>query len=105
MVDMTVFFQAFLTLLATVITVFIIPWLKSKTKNEQLIHIREWAIELVEAAEVLIKGTKLGQQKKEYVMKKLKAICEEQGFTFDEKQLEVIIESTWSALINNKEDE
>lgn len=103
MVDLTVFLQAMLTLLATIITVFIIPWLKSKAKNEQLQNIRQWAIELVEAAEVLIKGTKLGQRKKEFVMKKLMEICEQSGYTFSEQQLEVIIESTWEALLSETE--
>ena len=102
---MTVFLQALLTLMATVITVFVVPWLKSKAKNEQFANIREWAIELVEAAEVLIKGTQLGQKKKEFVMKKLKEICEEQGYTFNDKQLEVIIESTWKALLSHQGDD
>lgn len=98
MTDATVLFQALITLCAAVITVIIIPWVKSKIHVEQLDLIRQWADVLVAAAEVLFKGEKTGMEKKDFVLKQLKAKCEEQGYTFSEQELEIILESAWEMI-------
>lgn len=98
MTDVTILFQALITLCAAVITVIIIPWIKSKIHTQQLDIIRDWADVLVLAAEVLFKGEKMGLEKKDFVLQQLKAKCEAQGYTFSEKELEIILESAWEMI-------
>ena len=109
MINITTVLEALVTLAVAVITVFVIPWIRSKVKAEQFALIRDWANVLVAAAEVIFKGEKLGDSKKKYVIKKLKEKCEKHGLTFSEDELEVILESAWEMLIgesaSQKEDD
>lgn len=102
MINITTVLEALVTLAVAVITVFVIPWIRSKIKAEQFALIQQWADVLVTAAEVLFKGEKMGAEKKRYVIGKLKEKCEEHGMTFSEKELEIILESAWEMLIGEK---
>ena len=99
MINITTVLEALVTLAVAVITVFVIPWIHSKLKAEQFALIKEWATVLVSAAEVIFKGSKMGEEKKQYVIKKLKEKCEQHGLTFSEEELNIILESAWEMLI------
>lgn len=99
MYDFTPIINAVLVLLATVVTVFVIPWLKSKKTAEQVATIEQqvktivsWVTTAVQAAEIIFKGTGLGEDKKNYVLSLIKTQCELVGFTFNEDLIAAQIE-------------
>ncbi len=90
MIDLTTILQAAITLLAAVITVFVIPWIKSKTNKTQREQIEAWVGIAVAAAEQLWKGReKAGEDKKRYVLEFL----EKKGFTINMDELDAMIEA------------
>ena len=87
--DITLIINAIITLAAAVITVFVIPWIKSKTTAEQRKEIEAWVKIAVTAAEQTFKGTGMGQQKKEYVLRFLA----DKNLEIDAESLDLMIES------------
>lgn len=109
-IDITPIFEAIIALSATVITVFIIPWIKSKSSASKWKNLKDWASAGVNAAEAMFIGTKLGKDKRKFVEDYLKAECEENGYTFNDKKIRVALENAWRKMVNgteedNKEDE
>lgn len=90
MIDLTTILQAAITLLAALITAFVIPWIKSRTTKTQREQIEAWVGIAVAAAEQLWKGhEKAGEEKKQYVLNFL----EERGFAVDSAALDAMIEA------------
>lgn len=87
-IDYTELLQAVIALLATLITTFLIPYIKKKLSAEKLDELRKWVSVAVNAAEQIY-GSKTGQQKKEYVMSFLLS----KGIVFDETEIIALIES------------
>lgn len=65
MIDLTPLVQAVITLAATAVTVFLIPWLRERFGNEKLAKAKGWVEIAVLAAEKLY-GAGNGDQKLEY---------------------------------------
>ena len=86
MIDLTPIFQALILLLATIITSKLIPWIKTKTTNEQQEKMTVAYRVAVFAAEQLC-GAGNGTDKKH----KAKEIVEKAGFTFDDNLLEATV--------------
>ena len=82
-----------------VITVYLIPLLKSKLSQQELEKVKAYVNDAVRAAELLITGTKQGQAKKEWVINYLK----EHGIKVDEEQISALIESAVYELNKDKE--
>lgn len=101
-IDITPIIELVITLLGTVITVMIIPWLKSKMDSNQWQTLQDWAKVGVTAAEVLFKGTKLGKEKLAYVTKYLNDMCEEYNYHFDETTVRQAIENAWKNMTDNE---
>ena len=101
MIDITTVLEALIALAVSLITAFVIPWLNSKIKAEQFAMLQEWAKVFVSAAEVIFKGSKLGEEKKQYVLTKLKERCEQHGMTFSEDELNAVLECMWEILIGS----
>ncbi len=89
MVDLTQVIVAVLTLVISLITAFLIPYLKTKVNGEQLDTIKFWVNIAVEAAEMIYVGTGRGQEKKEYVVQFLNS----KGFTLNVAEIENLIEA------------
>jgi len=89
MVDLTQIIVAVLTLVISLITAFLIPYLKTKVSGEQLETIKFWVNIAVEAAEMIYVGTGRGQEKKEYVVQFLNS----KGFTLNVAEIENLIEA------------
>ena len=89
MTNITPIVAALFGLLASIITVFVIPWLKSNIEANKLSQIMAIAKLAVEAAEQIFKETGMGAKKKEYV----EAYLAERGYKLDADELDVIIES------------
>lgn len=87
-IDYTELLQAIIALLATLITTFLIPFIKKKLSAEKVEELRKWVGVAVKAAEQLY-GSKTGQQKKEYVLSFLIS----KGIKFDVDEVTTLIES------------
>ena len=97
-VDITPILEAVVSLIAVVITVIVIPYIKSKTTVEQQQEISAWVKIAVSAAEQIYKGVGRGEEKKEYVLNWLA----EKGIKIDANELDAMIESAVFELSNSK---
>lgn len=89
MTDITPIVNAVIALAAAVVTVFVVPWIKSKTTAAQREEIDAWVKIAVTAAEQIYKETGKGKEKKAYVLKFL----EEKNLKIDEESVDLMIES------------
>lgn len=89
MIDLTQVIIAVLTLIFSVVSAFLIPYLKTKVSAEQLETIKFWVNIAVQAAEMIYAGSGRGEEKKEYVLKFLNS----KGFTLNAEEIENIIEA------------
>lgn len=89
MVDLTPIITAVLTLIISLISAFLIPYIKAKTSEEQFNTIKLWVQIAVQAAEMLYVGSGRGEEKKQYVIEFLKS----KGFTLNAEEIENLIES------------
>ena len=89
MIDITPIVNAVIALLAAGVSVFLIPWIKSKTTDEQRKELLEWVKIGVAAAEQLYEGQGRGEEKKQYVLDFLK----QKGFKVDEESVVNAIEA------------
>ena len=86
MIDITPIINAVIALAAAGVTVFLIPWIKSKTTAEQQSLLAATVKTLVYAAEQLY-GAGKGAEKLDYVIKELEA----RGFTADRAAIEAAV--------------
>lgn len=89
MIDLTPVVTAIITLLLSVISAFLVPYIKSKMSAQQLATIIQWVKIAVQSAEMIYKESGMGAKKKEYVMNFLK----EKGFTLNTDEVDSLIES------------
>lgn len=86
--DYTELFQAIIALAATLITTFLIPFIKKKLSAEKMQELKRWVGIAVKAAEQLYSG-KTGLEKKEYVVSFLLS----KGIVFDVDEVNAMIEA------------
>lgn len=98
MVNLTTLFQAIVALLAAIITYKVIPWIQSKTTNEQRKMLDATVNTLVFAAEQLY-GAGKGQEKLEFVLAELN----KRGFEADRVAVEAAVKEFTDILHFNKE--
>lgn len=84
---------AVIPVLATIITVFIVPYLKSKINSEKLAQYEEWGHMAVQAAEMLWSESGKGKDKKAYVVEFLNNLINKNKTVITDAQLNVLIES------------
>lgn len=89
MVDLTPIITTVLTLIFSLITAFLIPYIKTKVSAEQFATIKLWVQVAVQAAEMLYAGSGRGEEKKKYVIEFLNS----KGFTLNAEEIENLIES------------
>ncbi len=92
-IDLTAIIQAFIMLISSIITIYIIPKVKSyltaKLSAEQRENLKQWVKVAVAAAEQMYNGSGLGQEKYRYVV----SFLEEKGIYVNYKEVEALIES------------
>ena len=88
-IDITPIINAGILLIATIISVVLIPWIKSKTTANQRQELVAWAEIAVEAAEQLYLGSDRGVEKKAHVL----AFLKDKGLTVDEESINNAIEA------------
>ena len=89
MTDITPILKAVVYLIATIVGVIVIPYIKSKTTVEQQTELKAWVAIAVSAAEQLYKGVGRGEEKKQYVLDWLTA----KGIKVNMEELDGMIES------------
>lgn len=97
MKDYTLLFEGVLTILFALVTMYVIPWIKTKVSAEELAEIIKWVKIAVQAAEMIYKESGMGEAKKAYV----KTFLEDKGIKYDERQIDSMIES---AVLELKEE-
>ena len=88
-IDITSIIEAIIALISAIITVYLIPWIKSKTTAAQRSELVAWAKIGVAAAEQIYAGQGRGEEKKQYVLDFLA----DKGFTLDEDSINNAIEA------------
>ena len=96
--DITPIMEAGFTLIGALVTVFLIPYIKSKTTDAQRKEMLEWVKIAVAAAEQIYKGQGHGEEKKQYVIQWLSA----HGITADYDKLDMMIEAVVNQLNSGK---
>ncbi len=89
MFNITVIVEAVFALIAAIVTVIVIPYIKSKTTAAQQQQINAWVKIAVAAAEQIYVGTGLGADKKAHVLNFLKS----KGVTLDVESVDAMIEA------------
>ena len=89
MKDYTLLFEGILTVLFALVTLYVIPWIKSKLTAEELADIIKWVKIAVQAAEMIYKESGMGKVKKDYVL----TFLADKGIKYDERQIDSLIES------------
>ena len=89
MTDLTPIVNAVITLIAAIVTTFLIPWIKSKIDAAKLAQIVEWVGIAVRAAEQIYNESGMGEKKKKYVLDFLA----DKGFTLDPNSINAMIEA------------
>ena len=89
MKDYTLLFEGILTVLFALVTLYVIPWLKTKLSAEDLNEIIKWVKIAVQAAEMIYKEAGMGKAKKAYVIEYLNNI----GVKYDADKIDGMIES------------
>ena len=102
--DLTPIIQIVIVLIGTIITSFLIPWIKSKTTQEQWWTVQNIAKVAVYAAEVLYKGSGRGQEKLEYVMTYIKKFCSEKGIYFNDDAIRQTVENMVKKMNDEEKD-
>lgn len=87
--DMTKIIEAIITLLVALITIFVIPYIKSRLSADELAEIMKWVKIAVEAAEMIYKESGMGKEKKKFV----ENFLTEHNIKVDVEQLDALIES------------
>lgn len=87
--------QALVLILIGVITKFIVPYVKSQITTQKLSFVTTWVDSLVNAAEQKIQGSKMGDEKKKWVVDMLKKL----GIVVDDS-VDALIESAVLVLNN-----
>ena len=90
MTDLTPIVNAVITLIAAIVTTFLIPWIKSKIDAAKLAQIVEWVGIAVRAAEQIYNESGMGEKKKQYVLDFLA----DKGFTLDPNSINAMIEAS-----------
>ena len=89
MFNLTDVLSAVITLAVALITTFVIPYLKQKVGTQKIQKVYNLISLAVEAAEMIYKGTGMGEKKKAYVLKYLT----DKGIDIDFGTLDNMIES------------
>jgi len=82
-----------ISLLITIVTGVLIPFIAEKIGNEKLAKYQYWASTAVEGAEMLFKEQGMGKTKKEYVVNFLNEMFNKNKVVITPEQIEILVES------------
>ena len=84
---------ALIPVLGTILTVFIVPYIKEKIGNEKLVKYEYWVNIAVKAAEMIWTETGHGADKKQYVVDFMNNMFNSKKIIITEEQINLLIES------------
>lgn len=87
-----------ISIIGAVLTGAVIPYIKEKIGNEKLAKYEEWVKVAVRCAEMVFPERGMGESKKEYVVKFLSEMFNQDKTVISSEQLEVLIEAAVKAL-------
>ena len=87
-IDLTPLIQALIGILATLITGYAIPFIKSRTDAHKLDRLHKWAHVAVYAAEQIYPDAKSGKDKYDYALEFIRS----KGFDIDRDDIDALIE-------------
>lgn len=93
MIDLTPLIEAIIALVAVIITAYVIPMLKKKMSAEEYELLMKIAEQGVLAAEQIMSGSKLGKEKKEYVINYIMTTLKEKNMTVNMNDINTAIEA------------
>lgn len=93
---------ALIPIIGTILTAYIIPFIKEKIDNEKLVKYEEWVDMAVRAAEILFIGSGKGADKKAYVVKFLTDMFNQNKVVITEEQMNILIEAAVQQMNENK---
>ena len=88
MIDLTPIYNAVIALAAACVSVFVIPWLKRKTDEQEREELLRW-VEIAVAAAQQLHHEKAGAERKAYVLDFL----ESKGYSVDTAEIDSAIEA------------
>ena len=91
-----------ISILGTVITCIVVPYIKEKLGNEKLAKYEYWASMAVSAAEMIFKEQGMGETKKEYVVNFLNDMFNKDKIVITKEELEILVESAVKELKLNE---
>ena len=94
--------MSLIPVLGTIVTYFVIPYIKTLIDNENLKKYKEWANMAVKCAEMLWKESGMGTDKKAYAVQFLSDMFNKNKVVITEEQLNVLIEASVQELNKNK---
>ena len=97
-IDVTQVVVALIGILGTIITAYVIPYLKSKTNTTQWSNIIVWAKAGVQCAEIIYNGVGKGNEKLAYVEKYITDMCNKAGIKVDADTIRIAVENAWKTL-------
>lgn len=97
--DITLLIRALFLVLSFIYTVVLVPYIKSKTTEEQYSKLKFYVKTGVQAAEMIYNEPGMGAIKKDYVLNYIRGL----GFTVDVNELNALIESAVLELKNSLE--
>ena len=89
MKDFTMLFEGIVTVILALVVGFVIPWIRSNISAKDFAEIVKWVKIAVQAAEMIFAESGMGKKKKKYVVDFLHS----HGITYDEEQIDALIES------------
>lgn len=84
---------ALISILGTILTGVIVPYIREKIGNERLAKYEYWASMAVQCAEMMFKEQGMGKDKKEYVVNFLNEMFNKNKIVITQEQLNILIES------------
>jgi LL-H family phage holin len=87
-----------ISILLTVLTGIIVPYIKEKIGNEKLAKYEYWVDFAVRAAEMIFAEQGMGETKKEYVVAFLNEMFNKNRTVITEEQLNILVEAAVNAM-------
>ena len=89
MIDITIIVEAVVTIIIFVVGTFLLPWIKQKIGDGKTSELIRWVGIFVRAAEQIFRESGMGEQKKAYVLYRLR----EAGYNVDLEAIDDMIEA------------
>lgn len=82
-----------ISILGTILTGIVVPYVKEKIGNEKLAKYEEWATLAVRSAEMIFSDKGMGEAKKEYVINFLNDLFNKNKVVITPQQIEILLEA------------